>query len=356
MKIKYVFLILAFIFSGNLFAFKSFEDHPDYNLLMENEKNSIGVYQSFAKAVVNITIEKKVILQSFWFAPVEKRSMETGAGSGFVWDKDGHIVTNSHVVHGGDVFWVTFHKNKKKYKAKLVGKEPAKDLAVLKLIEIPENLTPIKVGVSKNLLVGQKAIAIGNPLALDHTMTVGVISALDRKIPGFGGVTIQGVIQTDAAINQGNSGGPLLDSKGRLVGINTMIFSATGFNAGLGFAIPADTVKRIVPELIQHGKIVRPGLGVGIGENPYGKKGLMITHVNPAGGAHKAGLTGIVRDKWGRAYAGDIILEISGKEVSSYDEIYHALENNKVGDEVEVKYLRGDKIKKVKVKLMPISF
>lgn len=330
-------------------------DLTDQKLFTENEKNSINIFQNTAHSVVNITIEKTVSTQSYWFKGPERKSMEMGAGSGFVWDKDGHIVTNGHVVAEGDTFWVTFHKNKKKYKAKLVGKHLQKDIAVLKLVNGPKELFPISIGDSENLMVGQKGIAIGNPLGLDHTMTEGIISALGRSIPGFGGVEIQGVIQTDAAINQGNSGGPLLDSQGKLIGINTMIYSLSGSNAGLGFAVPVDTIKRIVPELIKHGKITRPGLGIGIAPNPYDEKGLILTHVAPDGGAFKAGLRGVVQDKWGRVYVGDILLKINGTEVSSYNDIYQVLEKFNIGDEVEITYVRGDEVKKAKIKLTALS-
>lgn len=328
MKLKSITLVTILFLSGCLFGFTKLEKHPDLKFLTENEKNTINIFQKTANSVVNITIEKTVRLRSHWFYGNSKReeSMEMGAGSGFVWDDNGHIVTNGHVVQNGDTFWVTFRNNKKKYKAKLVGKHLQKDLAVLKLVNKPKNLTSIQKGSSKGLMVGQKAIAIGNPLGLDHTMTSGIISALGRKIPGFGGVEIQGVVQTDAAINQGNSGGPLLNSRGKLIGINTMIYSLSGSNAGLGFAVPVDTVTRIIPELIKHGKITRPGLGIGIGENPYDDKGLVITHLSPNGGAKKAGLRGVAQDNYGRAYVGDIILKIDGKEANSYNDIYQILD------------------------------
>jgi len=182
-----------------------------------------------------------------------------------------------------------------------------------------------------------------------------VISALDRKIPGFGDVEIHGVIQTDAAINQGNSGGPLLDSQGRLIGVNTMIFSTSGSSAGLGFAVPVDTVNRIIPDLIKNGTITRAGLGVGITSNPYGEEGLVITYISKGSGADKAGLKGITRDKWGRTYVGDIILEVDGKKLNSYNDIYQALENKKIGDVVKVKILRGDEIKKMSIELSPLE-
>lgn len=351
---KTLIVILPFFFLAT--GFKELKKHPDYNVLLDSEKNSIQIFQDSAASVVNITVEKTVQLRSHWFYGMgEERSMEMGAGSGFVWDEEGHIVTNSHVVHEGDTFWVSFFKNKTKYKAKVVGKYPQKDLAVLKLVNRPKDLKPLKIGSSRDLMVGQKTVAIGNPLGLSHTMTVGVISALDRKIPGFGDVEIQNVIQTDAAINQGNSGGPLLDSQGRLIGINTMIFSMSGSNAGLGFAVPVDTVKRIVPDLIKNGKITRPGLGVGIQPNPYDEQGLIVLHVGKGTGGYKAGLRGVKRDRYGRTFLGDIILEVDGKKVSNYSDIFNALESRKIGETVKVKILREDKIKTLDVELSPID-
>ncbi len=351
---KKLIILLSFAFLS--FGFKDLKTHPEYSMFLDNEKNSISIYQDSVESVVNITIEKTVKVGGDWFyGPSEERSLELGAGSGFVWDDQGHIVTNSHVVHQGDTFWVSFFKNKKKYKAKVVGKYLQKDLAVLKLENAPKNLKPIKLGTSKHLLVGQKTIAIGNPLGLSHTMTVGVISALDRKIPGFGDVEIHGVIQTDAAINQGNSGGPLLDSQGKLIGVNTMIFSTSGSSAGLGFAVPVDTVNRIVPDLIKNGKITRAGLGVGIAPNPYDDLGLVVTHVSKGSGAYKSGIRGVTQDRYGRTYMGDIILEVNGQKLKSYNDIYQALENKKIGETVKVKILRGDEVKNLEVELSPLE-
>lgn len=346
-----VVIPLTLVTSINTYAL--FGQDESKNLL-EYEKNTINVYQQNVNSVVNITNIRKV-KRGFIFDYMSTE-VPAGAGSGFVWDKDGHIVTNYHVVEDGDKFTVTFHNDKKQYKAKLVGVEPLKDLAVLKLEEKPNNIAPIITGNSKDLVIGQKAMALGNPFGLDHTITAGIISATGRSIKGIGGVSIANMIQTDTSINPGNSGGPLLDSTGKVIGVNTMIYSQSGSSAGVGFAVPIDTVKRIVPELIKHGKIVRPGFRIGVLPEPYRdrfgiKKGIVITYVDEDGPAGKAGIKGMTRDEYGRPYVGDILVKVDGKEVNNFDEIYNVLENYKVGDEVEIEYIRDDKIKKTKMKL-----
>lgn len=292
---------------------------------------------------------------------MDATEVQAGMGSGLVWDSAGHIVTNFHVVEGGDAFLVSFREDKKQYRAKLVGGDPKNDLAVLKLEEVPKNLKSIVRGDSKSLLVGQKALAIGNPLGLDHTLTTGSISALDRKIKGYGGVSINGMIQTDASINPGNSGGALLDSQGRLIGINTMIFNAGGSqaSAGLGFAIPVNIVKDVVPQLIQYGRVNRPGLGVAILEEQYAARfglseGVMVKFVDPKGPASKAGLQGITRDRRGQYYIGDVIVGINGDAIKSYDDLYFAVNKYKIGDKVKVKLIRDGKEKLVDITLVQI--
>lgn len=224
---------------------------------------------------------------------------------------------------------------------------------------MPQDLKPITVGSSKNLLVGQIAMAIGNPFGLDHSISKGIISALGRKIDGIGGVKIHDIIQTDAAINQGNSGGPLLNSRGELIGVNTMIVSTSGSSAGLGFAVPVDTVKRIVPQLIKHGKVIRPGLGIGLldermKERYVGKEGAAISFVDPDGAAGKAGLKGMMKDNYGRIYLGDVILNINGKAVNNLDDIYYELDKYKIGDTVNIEFLRDKRKQTVSVTLQQL--
>lgn len=326
-------------------------------MLLESEKNSISVFQNTADAVVNVSNLRK----TRGVFEMDATEVAAGMGSGLVWDTAGHIITNYHVVEGGDAFTIAFREDKEIYRAKLIGGDPKNDIAVLQLEKIPKNLKPISRGDSKTLLVGQKALAIGNPLGLDHTLTTGSISALERKIKGYGGVSINGMIQTDASINPGNSGGALLDSQGRLIGINTMIFNAGGSqaSAGLGFAIPVNIVKDIVPQLIQYGRVIRPGLGVAVLEDYYAarfglREGVMVKFVDPKGPSAKAGLQGITRDRRGQYYLGDVIVGINSEAIKNYDDLFSTVNKYKIGDKVKVKILRDGKEKNIDVTLIQI--
>ena len=323
--------------------------------LLSVETKTIEIYRKVVPSTVNVSNIK--LARNFLYGEVE---VPQGAGSGFVWDDQGHIVTNYHVVQGGHTFVVTFHNDPKQYKATIVGVAPEKDIAVLKLGEKPSKLTPIPVGTSKDLQVGQYSFAIGSPFGLDYTLTTGVISALGRKIDGIGGVKINNMIQTDASINMGNSGGPLLDSSAALIGMNTVIFSTSGSSAGLGFAVPVDTINSIVPQLIKHGKLTRPGLGIVIVPDSTKQrlqinKGLIVSYIDDKGGAAKAGLKGMTQDKYGRVYLGDIILKVDGKEVNTLDDIYQVLEEKKIGDSVDVEFRRDGNMKNTKIQLTAIS-
>ena len=351
---KVILMISLFSALSNISSAKvtdSSKKQIPFNNLLESEKRTIDIYHNVVPSVVNISNIK--VADSFFYGKVE---VPQGAGTGFVWDKMGHIVTNFHVVQGGDSFVITFHDSKKQYKAKIVGTAPSKDIAILKLINPPKDLKEIKRGSSKNLLVGQMAIAIGNPFGLDHSISKGIISALGRKIDGVGGVKIHGMIQTDAAINQGNSGGPLINSSGEIIGMNTMIFSTSGSSAGLGFAVPADIINRITPQLITHGKVIRPGLGIGvleqnIKERFFKREGAAVSFVDPDGAAAKAGLRGMMKDKSGRIYVGDIISAIEGIKVNTKDDIFHELEKYKIGETIKVHYYRDNKHKTTSIKL-----
>lgn len=323
--------------------------------LLPVETKTIDIYRRAVPSTVNVTNIK--MARNFYYGEVE---VPQGAGSGWVWDEKGHIVTNYHVVENGNTFVVTFYNDPKQYKAKVVGTAPEKDIAVLKLETLPAKLTPITLGHSKELQVGQSSFAIGSPFGLDYTLTTGVISALGRKIDGIGGVKISDMIQTDAAINMGNSGGPLLDSSASLIGMNTVIFSTSGSSAGLGFAVPVDTIKLIVPQIITHGKVIRPGLGISILPDNIEKrmtgssKGIIIGTVVDKGPAERAGLRGMSQDKFGRMFLGDIIVKVEDTEVNNLDDIYQILEKKKIGDEVKVDFRRDGKIKSVKVRLEAI--
>lgn len=349
-------VVLSLAFASPAFSQQS-TAKKEVSMLLENEKNSISVFQNTADSVVNVSNLRK----SRGFFDMDATEVQAGMGSGLVWDSAGHIVTNFHVVEGGDAFIVSFREDKKQYRAKLIGGDPKNDLAVLQLEEVPKNLKSIPRGDSKTLLVGQKALAIGNPLGLDHTLTTGSISALDRKIKGYGGVSINGMIQTDASINPGNSGGALLDSQGKLIGINAMIFNGGGSSAsaGLGFAIPVNIVKDVVPQLIQYGKVNRPGLGVAILEEQYAARfglaeGVMVKFVDPKGPASKAGLQGITRDRRGQYYIGDVIVGINSDEIKSYDDLYSIVNKYKIGDKIKVKIIRDGKPKLVDITLVQI--
>src|SRR5690606_24114039 len=229
--------------------------------LASEEKTTIELFQRTSPSVVHVTNLK--VRRSGWSMNVME--IPQGTGSGFLWDTSGHVVTNYHVVRGSDLAEVTLSDGTR-WRAALVGVEPDKDLAVLRIDAPAEKLRGIAIGVSKDLQVGQKVFAIGNPFGLDQTLTTGIISGLDREIKSISGRPIQGVIQTDAAINPGNSGGPLLDSAGRVIGVNTAIYSPSGAYAGVGFAVPIDTVNRIVPQLIENGKYQPPVLGIRIND------------------------------------------------------------------------------------------
>ena len=311
--------------------------------LLTLEKRVIDIYRENVPAVVNV---RSIAVRSNFFYG-DEIEIPRGMGTGFVWDEDGHIVTNFHVVQGGDEFVITFHNDKNEYKAVVKGADPKNDIAVLKLKKRPKNLRYVNTGNSQRLLVGQIAMAIGNPLGFDHSLSRGIISAIGREMQGIGGVKIKNMIQTDAAINQGNSGGPLLDSSGRVIGMNTMIASRSGSSAGLGFAVPIATISKSVPQLIQYGKIIRPGLGISVLDDPRVKqqfpKGIALRFVDPQGSAGKAGLKGMMRDNFGRMYFGDVILKVDGKEVNSLDDIYYVLGEYKIGDKVSIEYLRDGK-------------
>lgn len=355
-RLSLVILFTCLVF-GNLTKAYAANVKNENGMLLENERNSISVFQNVANAVVNVSNMKR----SRAMFDIDSSEVESGMGSGFVWDKSGYIVTNFHVVDGGDSFIVSFKDDKKQYRAKLIGADPKKDIAVLKLAENPKNLHPIIPGDSKTLLVGQKALAIGNPLGFDHSLTTGTISALERSIKGYGGVSIHGMIQTDASINPGNSGGALLDSQGKLIGINTMIFNGAGASAsaGLGFAIPVDIVKSTVPQLIKYGKVIRPGLGIVALEEYYSARfgldeGVMVKYVDPKGPAGLAGLRGITRNRFGEYFLGDIIVGIDSSSVKTYDDLFSVIDKYKIGDVVKVKYIRDGKQKTARITLIQI--
>ncbi|MDD8025629.1 MAG: trypsin-like peptidase domain-containing protein [Acidobacteriota bacterium] len=308
---------------------------PANGPLTEDERNTIDIVKRNKSSVVFIT-NIQLVPTGFFFGEEEK--MPRGTGSGFVWDDQGHIVTNYHVIEDGVEFLVSL-PNGEQRQAKLVGQEKSKDVAVLKLEGGAGGLFPIKPGSSRDLQVGQKTVAIGNPFGFDYTVTKGIVSALGRKIMGAGNVTIRDMIQTDASINPGNSGGPLLNSAGELIGMNTVIVSPSGASSGVGFAVPVDIIKRIVPEIIKTGHVSRPGLGVTFVADTYARQsrieGAVIMEVPAGKAADKAGLTGLSQDRFSRRiFVNDVIIGIDKTPVKSYDDLFTALENYKIGDRV----------------------
>jgi S1-C subfamily serine protease len=310
--------------------------------LASDEKATIEIFENASPSVVFITTEQRV--RNFWSR--NAFSVPKGTGSGFIWDDLGHVVTNFHVIAGASGASVRLNDGRS-LDSVLVGASPAHDLAVLRINVEFDRPPPVPVGTSNDLKVGQKVFAIGNPFGLDYTLTGGLVSALDRSLTEENGVVIDHLIQTDAAINPGNSGGPLLDSAGRLVGINTAIYSPSGAYAGIGFAVPVDTVNRVVPELIASGKYTRPSLGIEVDERfnhvlseQLKTSGVFILKVAPASPAEKAGLRGAQMDSRGRVIAGDVILAIDAQPVKDVSSLFARLNDYSIGDKVTLQILR----------------
>ncbi|MFK7809581.1 MAG: S1C family serine protease, partial [Saprospiraceae bacterium] len=318
--------------------------------LNSSEIATIALFEEATPSVAFITTSS--MRRDYWSRNVTE--IPRGSGSGFTWDKEGHIVTNYHVVKGADRAQVTL-ADQSTWEAKLIGFEASKDLAILK-IEAPRNqLIPIPRGRSNDLMVGQSVLAIGNPFGLDQTLTTGIISALGREIESVSGVPIRDVIQTDAAINPGNSGGPLLNSSGELIGVNTAIYSPSGAYAGIGFSIPVDVVKSVVPDLIQFGRLMRPTLGVELASNQIasrlGLEGVLIVNVIENSAAEKAGLRPTLRDRSGNIELGDIIIGIDSETIADRNDLVLALENYKPGEQVVVRVIRNDQAMDVNLSL-----
>src|SRR5688572_648149 len=309
-------------------------------VISNSEEVTISLFEEAAPSVVYITTT--TVRQDYWSTNLYE--IPAGTGSGFIWDDEGHIVTNFHVIRDAYKAKVTL-SDQTTWDAEIIGREPRKDLAVLK-IDSKANLKPIRIGTSHHLRVGQSVLAIGNPFGLDQTLTTGIISALGREIESVGGLPIRDVIQTDAAINPGNSGGPLLDSAGRLIGVNTAIYSLSGAYAGIGFAIPVDTVNWVVTDLIAHGKLSRPTLGIQLAPDPLtrelGLSGALIVNIVPGSGAERAGLQPTRRDRAGRLVLGDRIVAIDGEPIASGSDLILLLEKRRAGEMVQVGIARAE--------------
>jgi S1-C subfamily serine protease len=321
--------------------------------LTPEEKNNIAVFESAKGSVVYISTSEQVL--DYWTSKVQ--TVPRGTGSGFIWDSAGHVVTNRHVIADASEATVRLADGKD-YPATLVGVSRTHDIAVLQIRIPARSAVPIPIGTSHDLQVGQKVYAIGNPFGLDWTLTTGIVSALDRSLTGESGVLIQHLVQTDAAINPGNSGGPLLDSAGRLIGMNTAIYSPSGASAGVGFAVPVDTVNRVVPELITKGHYASPSLGVETDETlsraiarQLGVEGAAILRVRPNGPAAKVGLRGARIGRRNAIYPGDVIVGLNGKTVDSVARLLALLDDCRPGEVVELTVWREGKEVHVSVTL-----
>jgi len=327
---------------------------PSMAGLLESERNTIDVFRRAGPSVIFVTNNA---LQRDYFS-TNVTEVPQGTGSGFLWDTHGHVVTNYHVVEGGQTFTVTLPSGETR-EARVIGAERRKDLAVLHFDTEGLELSPLPTGDSDSLIVGQKVLAIGNPFGLDRTLTTGIISALGREFPAPGGFVLEDVIQTDASINPGNSGGPLLDSAGRVIGVNTAIYSPSGASAGIGFAIPIDTVSRIVPQLIRYGQVRRAGLGVTVVPEhivrSWGITGIVIREVYPDSEAARAGLRSIQLDRRGRVVDADIVTAVDGELIEGFAGLSNLLDDRKPGEEVLLTVVRGSKTIPIEMRLQELG-
>ena len=355
-----LFVIIGFLVAIALVYFDSFSgrgrrvvstprDIEPRGDLADFEKSTINIFSAVAPSVVYIFTERAV---SGFFGT---RQLRQGAGSGFLWDTHGHVVTNFHVVQGAENVQIRLDSGKA-ISATYVGGSPDHDLAVVRLRQTLGDIQPIPLGTSQNLQVGQAVFAIGNPFGLARTLTTGVISALDRRLPTAEGREVLGVIQTDAAINPGNSGGPLVDSAGRLIGVNTAIISGSGSSAGIGFAVPVDVVNQIVPQLITKGKVPRPGIGIVVLDEEsaasLGVVGVVVERVASGSAADRAGLEGI---DYRNQRLGDIIVAADNKDVKNIDEFIRILQDFRIGQRITLDVRRGSQNRRVQVEVMDIS-
>ncbi len=329
--------------------------HADRDVLTDLRRFESATVELFRRASPSVVFITSMAYRRDAFT-FSVRRIERGSGSGLIWDRQGHIVTNYHVIEGASAARVTL-SDQSTWDAELVGVAPEKDLAVLRVVAPAEKLIPIPVSEQEELQVGQYVIAIGNPFGLDHTLTTGVISALGREIDSRAQVPIRDVIQTDAAINPGNSGGPLLDSRGELVGVNTAIFSPSGAYAGIGFAIPAATVRWVVGDLIKYGRVKRLSLGVDIASGQIARRlaidGALILNVHPGGAAARAGLRPTQRTPRGEILLGDIIVAVNDEPVGSAHDLLLALEPHREGEKILLAIRRGEERLQIEVRLTP---
>jgi S1-C subfamily serine protease len=327
------------------------------NDLLPTERSNVEIFKNISPLVVNVHNLRTLVTSDFI-----QREIQTAMGTGFLWNQQGYLVTNYHVVSNANKIVVTINKGKA-VPARVVGGFARKDIAVLKiddeesLKQLP-NFKQFPFADSSELQVGQNALAIGNPFGLDRTLTIGIVSATGRDIPGFGGI-INNMIQTDASVNPGNSGGPLLDSHGRLIGMNTLIFSRSGTSSGIGFAVPSNDIKRVVEQIIQYGKVKQAVIGVQIFNDAISNyldvTGVIISKVLPDTPAAKAGLRGTKRDQNGNIRLGDIIVKMNDRPIKTVEDLYQVLDNVKPGDSVNLQYQREGKILDLKLSTMDLK-
>lgn len=324
-------------------------DSDSIKVISTTEEATIHLFEEAAPSVVFITTT--ATQQDYWSRNVYE--IPSGSGSGFIWDTDGHIVTNYHVIKDAYKAKVTL-SDQTTWDADVTGIEPRKDLAVLH-IKTNSTLLPLHIGTSHDLKVGQSVFAIGNPFGLDQTLTTGIISALGREINSVTGIPIRDVIQTDAAINPGNSGGPLLDLSGRLIGVNTAIISPSGTYAGIGFSVPVDVVRWVVPDLINYGEVKRPVLGIELVSQQVidrmHLKGALVMDVAQGSAAEKGGLKPTTRNRSGEISLGDLIIEINGEAINSDNDLLLTLEKYKPGDQIKMKVMRNDQPEMINITL-----
>lgn len=317
----------------------------------EDETNTTEIFRKASPAVVFVT--NSALRRNFFSLDIME--IPRGSGTGFVWDENGLVVTNFHVVSGAQKLTVTL-QDRSQHDAEVIGAAPEKDLAVLRILDPPDDLATLPLGDSSELTVGRKVLAIGNPFGLDTTLTTGIVSALGREIQALGNRKIRGVIQTDAAINPGNSGGPLLNSLGQLIGVNTAIYSPSGASAGIGFAIPVNTVKDVVPQLISYGRVLRPMIGVELASDRWVQRfrveGLPVVQAYPGLPAAAAGISGAYRNARGEVVLGDIITHIDDKPIRTQDDYYSVLEAHTPGETVTIRTRLGDRTRDYKVELI----
>ncbi|MCB9833905.1 MAG: trypsin-like peptidase domain-containing protein [Planctomycetes bacterium] len=357
-----LFLLILALATGAWALVDHFRSNPKAELrpvtprgeLAGFEKATIAVFEQASPSTVGVTTSRLVSRRDLY--RVYTQEIPQGSGTGIIWDEQGHIVTNYHVVEDGSAFMVQFAGREQPVEAVLVGGTPEYDLALLKVDLPASELAPIAVGSSNDLKVGQSVFAIGNPFGLDQTLTTGVVSALGRVLKASNGRVIEDCIQTDAAINPGNSGGPLLDSAGRLIGVNTAIYSEVKQSAGIGFAIPVDTVNWVIARLIANGRVTRPTLGIrGLATNhprvrSFGlKEGILVYEALEGGPAAAAGIRGLVGGS--SEFTGDIITHIDDRRITSMADLQAALERHDAGDRIEIGFLRDGKSYRTEVVL-----